>query len=171
MNKGKAELVRSRISSDTCELDILNMIYPWIPNSSQIRPLPEQLVEKHAGMNAVNETWKSMRDYILHQIFDKPVLEDLDGKLGAADADVTATSIVFCVSQFPYNVQHGGKHWILWFGCHEEPNININNVILKKLQDYLGHDDFDYAWYQNPKMSLPDFYHVHVFWVQGLSTI
>lgn len=25
--------------------------------------------------------------------------------------------------------------------------------------------DFDFAWYENPKMSVPDFYHVQVFWI------
>ena len=25
--------------------------------------------------------------------------------------------------------------------------------------------DFDFVWYENPKMSVPDFYHVQVFWI------
>ena len=164
MRNRKSELIRSRVSSDVSELNILNMIYPWVPNETQVRPTPEQMELKRLNLAALDQQWRSMRDYILYEIFGKHPCVDDSNKLCTSDDAVSVADVRFCPSHFPYNIQAGGKHWVLWFGCHEEPNLNINNIIAKMIKERAGHDDFDFAWYPNPKMSLPDFYHVHVFW-------
>ena len=104
-----------------------------------------------------------MKDYVLHEVFEKPVQVDEENKLYVSDDEIAPNTIKFCPNQFPYNT--AGRHHVLWFGCNEEPNINITNVVMRELKRHLGHDNFDFAWYCNPKMSLPDFYHVQVFWV------
>jgi hypothetical protein len=167
MEAPRRDLVRARVSSDIAELNILNLVYPWIPNATQIRPTPDQLVAKHASTAELNQAWRSMRDYILHSVFERPVCLDTDNKLCAAGSeDTTPTlSIRFCPNPYPYNTQEGGLHYVLWFNCHDEPNLNVNKIVAKELRTLLGHENFDFAWYCNPKMSLPDFYHVQVFWV------
>ncbi len=106
-----------------------------------------------------------MRDFILHEIFGKSTFIDDYGRLHAVDDAVNETIVVFRPSHFPYNVQGGSNHWIMWFGCSDSPTMNVSDCIVKRLREHLGHDAFDFAWYPNPKMSIPEFYHVHVFWV------
>lgn len=36
--------------------------------------------------------------------------------------------------------------------------------IAEALQLRLGHGNFEFVWYLNPKMTIPDVYHVQVFW-------
>lgn len=40
----------------------------------------------------------------------------------------------------------------------------IDADITKALQAQLQGDGFDFVWYENPKMTVPDLHHVQVFW-------
>jgi hypothetical protein len=42
--------------------------------------------------------------------------------------------------------------------------ITINKIITKNLQNITGSDNFDFAWYKNPKPTIKEFFHVQVFW-------
>ena len=138
-----------------------------IPNETQIRPTPDQLDAKCTSTLELGQAWRSMKDFIMHSVFDVPICIDDSNKLCAVDTKDKPINecIRFCPNHYPYNIQGGGRHFVLWFGCHDEPNINVNKVVGRELTKHLGHDNFDYAWYCNPKMSIPDFYHVQVFWV------
>ena len=158
--------VRSRVSSDVSALNRLNRTFTWIPNEFQIRPTTVQLEVKQARMKELDERWASNGDFVRHEIFGKSTTMNDANQRCTVDDTVGANDVVFCPSHFAYNVQVGSNHWVMWFGCRDEvPEMNVSDCIMQRLREHLGHDTFDFAWYPNPKMSLPEFYHVHVFWV------
>jgi hypothetical protein len=161
-----AGLIRGKISSDIGDLNVLHEIYPWIPNEAQIRPSPEQLSIKWAKLDAIEREWVSMTDFTLHQIFDKAITILPSGQHAVDDQIVGEDDVRFLPSHFPYDISPGGFHFVLWFGCRTEPAIDINAIISKGIFEMLEHQHFDFAWYENPKMSIPEFYHVHVFWTE-----
>jgi hypothetical protein len=73
-------------------------------------------------------------------------------RLEVRDRDIGGL-IKFLPNEFPYQVS--GNHWILWFGTIEFDKTAITNRLTLLLQDYLGHDNFDFVWYENPKMTIP----------------
>ena len=73
---------------------------------------------------------------------------------------------VFQKQMFPYLI-HEGHHWVTWYATKEqeksdeEVTADVNNE-LKKLTN--SDDGFEFGWYINPKMTVPEFFHVQVFW-------
>jgi hypothetical protein len=82
---------------------------------------------------------------------------------------------------FAYKVPDGTNHWVQWFLLNGDegslnhangfviPDEEINKAIEQNLKAELGHDNFEFVWYLNPKPSLtdPDLFHVQVFWIEG----
>lgn len=170
--------LRREVSSNVTVLAELHEQYGWIPGAESIRPPPEVIAQKVKDMEEVHELWKSLDDYILHRIFDKEFTQDIStGKLCVPEgtASVNRGDIVFRANDYPYkNLQ--GQHFVLWYGCQTRPynQQSSSKAISKDIENYLyiylmKHDpinksNFDFIWYENPKMSVPEFYHVHVFW-------
>jgi hypothetical protein len=45
------------------------------------------------------------------------------------------------------------------------PREQISTDIAEGIQLLIGErHDFEFVWYENPKMTVPDLYHVQVFW-------
>lgn len=91
-----------------------------------------------------------------------------------------ATTKKFMKNPFPYNNLRC-NHFVLWYGCTLNPYLEeqegrennwrekiTQDIVqeLKKLLPARYHANFQFIWYENPKMTHPDFYHVHVFWIQ-----
>lgn len=93
---------------------------------------------------------------------------------------------VFAPNRYPYQVpevQHSAhahelqcraQHWILWY--HHFPWEELNNRPDEEIERdvnrevtaaarHAGYDHVDYIWYRNPAMSVPDMFHVQVFWI------
>ena len=73
---------------------------------------------------------------------------------------------IFAPNEFPYNSD--GNHSIMWYGGIDQSQIKENEVnedIFQNLEKQLGHVNFEFAWYENPKMTIPQIYHVQVFWI------
>jgi hypothetical protein len=73
--------------------------------------------------------------------------------------------IAFLPNKFPYQTPPETKHWILWL----YPGVltsdeDVALEIEKRLKELLGHNRYDFIFYENPKMTLPDVYHLQVFW-------
>ena len=70
-------------------------------------------------------------------------------------------------NQFPYQLQEG-SHYVLWLGPSASETMptegEINEHITQALTQLTGGDNFNFAWYENPKMTIPSVYHVQVFW-------
>ena len=92
---------------------------------------------------------------------------------------------VFQANRYPYQVKVVGgseshpyqmraQHWVLWYlhvrpaqladPSDEEINANVQQELGKVIQEH-GFDRADYIWYRNPSMSVPDMFHVQVFWI------
>lgn len=60
----------------------------------------------------------------------------------------------------------GTRHFVMWYTywppeiTEEEINQDIANAIVKRL----GPCEYEFVWYENPKMTIPGIYHVQVFW-------
>jgi hypothetical protein len=53
-----------------------------------------------------------------------------------------------------------------WYN-YGPPNITdeeITGHISKAMKTRLKHERFEFVWYQNPKMTIPEIFHVQVFW-------
>jgi hypothetical protein len=181
-------VLRSVISSDLDALDRLQRRYPWVPNAARIRPSEERLALKRAKLAEIEATWASFTDYIRATVFGE-VAVDVAVDTGTSSSEsgsgtsgltkkVVATlpptdpSVLqkrFVPNDFPYDLAEG-NHWVLWYAAPTQPcSIDaITADVSQHLQEHLrgsGIDaDFDFAWYINPKMTVPEFFHVQVFW-------
>jgi len=93
---------------------------------------------------------------------------------------------VFKPNRYPYQLpvrqlpegyhefQRQTQHWILWYHHYpDEPLVNPSDVVidhdirceLTALVTLHNFEAFDFIWYRNPGMSVPDMFHVQVFWI------
>ena len=72
--------------------------------------------------------------------------------------------------RFRYQIDPTSFHYIMWYTCskddltEEEITKDIKNsiyLIIKK-------ENFSFIWYENPKMTINDIYHVQVFWTNNI---
>lgn len=177
-------MFRNKINSDLDNLDDLNKIYPWIPNSLSIRPKPEDIEKKKILSMEIQLNWNSYSDYIKHTIFDyKYFVNEFNKKITFSDNFVITNVFshnkwVFAPSIFRYNLIPESNHWILW--CPEKDftfdfcDELINHIIEEKIKSVLdieSYSDFQFAWYKNPKPTIPEFYHVQVFWICNIDKL
>jgi hypothetical protein len=162
------------ISNDINALNILNLEYNWLPTSETIRPNPKDLAFKHLRLNQIENEWLSMDDYIRYMIFGFKAKINQQNKKQISDSQLVSLSDwVFAESEFKYNLIPTSNHWILWSSKFKqnEKLINqdlideINNELINKLSIMIGSDNFDFAWYKNPKPTINEFFHVQVFWI------
>lgn len=161
-------LFRQEVTSDCHQLQDLHEQFAWIPGEVSIRPSDAVKAVKLETLLEVEEQWVSFSDYLLCTVFGKPKAKNGTGKFYSADREASELDMVFQANDYPYdNIQ--SNHWILWYGSQYRPydSSKISKDIEDKLNRHLNDDErFDFVWYENPKMSLPEFYHVHVFWIQ-----
>lgn len=178
--QSKYNFLRRGISSNLDELAYYHTLYPWIPSPENIRPSPEKIQEKNLCIAEIQEKYRSNRDFILAKIFQKPIQYASDGKY-MVDEDlhpVCERDIKFIPSNFAYKMPMPcTNHFILWYHTHKNPYENVDDeeerrkMISKDIEERLVKlylpkgSSYDFVWYENPKMSLPEFYHVQVFWV------
>ena len=159
--------INGKISSSLEDLNTLNAIYPWLPNAATIRPSPEVLLRKQCAMAEVMYEWHTVWDYILYTVFGAQQRINAFGK-----REVVPHSFLkewaFQPSLFPYALPNGTNHYILWsvYKTYSDDidDEEINGRIKNSLQGSLSHSNFEFAWYKNPKPTVPQFWHVQVFW-------
>jgi hypothetical protein len=120
-------------------------------------------------MNTIENEWITLRDYILFKVFNQDFEENSFGKKRIPNIKISISDFVFTESLFRYNLPTYSNHYVLWFSkinYENGKNISeetINHIIIYELSKRI--DNFDFAWYINPKPSVPDFFHVQVFWI------
>jgi len=93
---------------------------------------------------------------------------------------------VFRPNRYPYQLpcrpcgegahefQRQTQHWILWYlhlpgePVADRPDAEIDCDVRCELLAVVsaqGFEAFDYIWYRNPGMSVPEVFHVQVFWI------
>lgn len=160
-------MLQRKIDADQAALDELYKSFDWIPNSQNIRPTPDVLTKKLETLKEIDEKWMSLKDYILFKVFEMETKE-ICSRLYVPDMIAENIPPKFHPNEFPYSIDKG-NHWVLWYASPQQPHSDdcINNDIRKAIHQLLeGRSNFDFAWYINPKMSVPDFFHVQVFWIE-----
>jgi len=185
-------MIRNMIPSDLELLNQLNKLYKWLPNSETIRPSSYDLMMKNLRLNQINNEWVSMSDYIKYKIFRQNAYVNFLGKKQIKNPNQTIQyEWVFAESDFKYNLVPQSNHWVLWSSIYKQNEKlltnstptdelitddefidEINKEIEKQLNNMIGSDNFNFAWYKNPKPTVYDFFHVQVFWIDyGSDTI
>ena len=163
-------LLRSNVPSDLEALDNLNYYrgYRFLPTSETCRPLPDVRAHKDAVTADICQNWASLTDFTLFSIFCRD-FDLIDGKFTVMNKVLRPEEKIFVPNPYPYNIDEG-EHWVMWYGSQTAPYASeqitqdIHNVIAAMVTS--TKETFDFAWYENPKMSVPDIYHVQVFWVR-----
>ena len=133
--------------------------------------------EKRLIMSDIEDNWESPTDYILSTVFVKPTsVSPTTHKLKSDITDITG-QVKFERNEFPYQLDKGAYHYVLWMGPCASTSASdlshsavlptedeINDHISRALEQITGGIDFDFAWYENPKMTIPSVFHVQVFW-------
>ena len=147
-------------------LNAYNNLYPWIPNSEQIRPTNMNIMMKEKLLDKINNEYNSNRDYILINIFNYPFIKK-DNKYQLQNDDNIHLN-KFEVCRFRYDIHPDTFHYIMWYTCDKNNLIpkEINRDINRSIFNILKSGKYKYVWYENPKMSIDDVYHVQVFFVK-----
>eukprot|EP00434_Breviolum_minutum_P010848 symbB.v1.2.009564.t1/scaffold598.1/size183230/6 len=126
-----------------------------------------------------------------------PDFQDLDGNIVKghwveanfdAFSESNRPAPVFAANRYPYQlparpadteVQSVAQHWLLWYLHYPWEEVadfsdeKIDQDVRREVQlvvNSLGFDRVDYVWYRNPAASVPDMFHVQVFWIAIVDT-
>ena len=159
-----------KVSSDKNDLERLHQQFNWIPGFNNIRPSRNILYQKYLDSVFMPLIYKSVKDYIYinHFKFNPTLITQsnkTDVKLECLREDIQIKN-VFVKNEYPYDVPVNTKHYVLWYSHYSfsRDDNKINKDIYDSLYKLLKHRNFEFIWYENPKMSIPDIYHVQVFW-------
>lgn len=151
--KQQPSYLRCRISSDLDAMEALHAQYPWVPGRDNIRPSEATLALKQEAMASCSGTYS--------------VDEWSKQLLGAAWAELQGSGCSqskyhFEPNAFPYDVPTGTRHYVLWLpSATAVDNSTVNRYCMQAVSALGG---CDFVWYVNPKMTVPDIWHVQVFW-------
>ena len=161
-------MLHCRINSDIQDLNELHKKYWWIPDGTMIRPNQKVLEDKRVFSDYVLRKWTSFRDFILDTHFKYPI--NIKDGCRCIHSEVKKSEWNFQKSLFPYDLLPEVNHYILWNSLYDYFNdfneSMINTIIKETLESMLATDKFDFAWYKNPKPSIPELWHCQVFWIQ-----
>jgi hypothetical protein len=166
-------MLRKQIDPDIQALTEINRYYWWIPNETSIRPSVEVLEKKAHTNILILSSWWSLRDFILHTHF-KQIYYIASAKKCILNIEIDNSEDnsewCFKASMFPYDLGMGANHYVLWNALVgydvEFSEYEINDRISRYLKKIVGSNEFDFAWYKNPKPSIPELWHAQVFWIQ-----
>ena len=167
MTKSKYIAVKRKISSDIEALNELNKVYNWIPNEYQIRPRDDILLKKQETLYNIHIEWSSVKAFIKHSVWGLDKITNEEGLFHVLEEPSHPHIFVQC--DFPYNLMEHSNHFVLWFNeieCtrnDEDINMLLDEYIAKTFNYASINNNYSFAWYVNPKMSVPDYFHVQVF--------
>ena len=154
-----------RISSNIESLNTIHADNNWVPSGEQIRPLPEIVEKKENDYLKFDSFYSSVKDQILIRYFNYP--SRINRNSNKLESKVFLKNIkekIFIKNEYPYQVPEGTQHYVMWYTYQDIPDNEINKDIEISLFKLVGHKNFEFVWYENPKMSVPEIYHVQVFW-------
>jgi len=164
-------MIQNQIPSDIQELNKLHETYEWIPNEYMVRPNSIEMSRKNLLIETIKNEWLTPCDFILNKVFNQDFISnEITNQKFVPFIKVSIPEIVFTESLFRYNLSSNANHYVLWFskinyffGKETIDKDFINNIIKNEIIKKTN--NFDFAWYINPKPSVPDFFHVQVFWI------
>lgn len=159
-----------KISSDKNNLERWHQKFDWIPGFNNVHPSKELLHKKYVDHVFMPLIYRSVKDYIYINNFNFnstliTCSNSTDIKFKCLRKDIKFKN-VFIKNEYPYDVPINTNHYILWYSHYSfsRNEKKINKDIYNSLHQLLKHENFEFVWYENPKMSVPDIYHVQVFW-------
>lgn len=154
-----------KISPIETMLDTLSAKFHWIPSSDQIRPSLEDLIKKEND-NVYHKTYyESVVDQILIRYFK--IRGTIDKKSNKMKSKILLTDLkikVLLENEYPYKLHSDTNHYVMWYTYRDMSDSEISIDIYNSLKDIVQDKHFEFVWYENPKMSVPEVYHVQVFW-------
>ena len=96
-------------------------------------------------------------------MFSLPIKFNNKGKLEVSISNIPKLGS-FRKNDFPYNLPEGTQHYIMWYTYLIDDDYKINQDIYDSIFQLLGTENFEFIWYKNPKMTIPEIYHLQVFW-------
>ena len=157
-------MLNTKIIPHLDNLDKLNKIYSWIPNSNQIRPSKHIAKLKEKFFIKIEAFYNSFKDYVLIELFKSERKYNKLGKL------VTSGNIIsenlFLPNNFPYELNKNTYHYVMWYNKLKKDltEVQITSDIRNSLNNIVNNKKYKFVWYENPKMNIKDIYHVQVFW-------
>ncbi len=157
-----------KVDSDINVLDELNKTYDFCPNSNTIRPSEEKKEKKIEKIIQIKYDWYNIKDFISHTVFGLNFYEYIEDeglvKKYVKYSDEINKKYVFIEQFFPYDVK--GNHWVMWYPTRYQMKSDdeISEDIFLELSCIVKSNKFNFCWYINPTMTIPDFFHVQVFW-------
>ena len=157
--------INNRIKSDFETLNEYNQKYSWIPNENQIRPTEMIITFKNIMMEKIKKDYNSTRDYILINMFNCESFRN-NGKILSKEPLEIFNHFEVC--RFRYQIDPKAFHYIMWYTCSKEElnDKKITNDIKNSIYAFIKTEEFSFIWYENPKMTIEDIYHVQVFWIK-----
>lgn len=161
----KPSNINMRISPDFNNLNYMNRLFKWIPSEENIRPKDDILYRKYIDSLVSKIIYASYVDQVYILIFNLDYEFNENIKLVAKNTHQCKLK-VFVKNKYPYDLPESTRHYIMWYSCTKDnlTDVIINQDIKESLYELLDHNNFEFVWYENPKMSIPDIYHVQVFW-------
>lgn len=155
-----------QISPSFNNLNELNNQYSWIPCGNNIRPCSNIITKKNIYNDNIKRFYQNENDFIFSEIFDFKNSIDKYGKLFVKPENVYK-KYVFCQNMFPYEVPHNTHHYVMWYSYFDNTlnEEKINKDIYNQMKLLVKNDNFDFVWYENPKKTIEDIYHLQVFWI------
>jgi hypothetical protein len=163
-----ANTLRGKISSDLDAMQKLHEIVQWTPGRESIRPDEHTRQMKAEYLDTVDTTYDTIADQVLHSVFTMaPEVNGATGKYTIVGKGILPPARRFERNTFAYSgLAEGTRHFIMWYtvGPPALTDEKITSDIGQDIKVRIGHDRFEFVWYENPKMTVPGLYHVQVFW-------
>lgn len=158
-------LVQQRISGSEEELNYLHEQHKWIPCRDQTRPIMNIYEKKITDIQIRQEQYDTKEDEILIEYFKyESIINYKTMKLKSKFPLNGERKYIFIPNEYPYQVPENTFHYVLWYSYLDVDKDNITHDVMNALKKICSDKIFEYVWYENPSMSVPEVYHVQVFW-------
>jgi len=141
--------------------------FGFLPGRFNCRPTPEVLAVKQQYLDEVIQYYDSVGDRVLEEIFECPVFVNPDENRLTARMQMDDNRRKFQVHKFPYSLPKDVLHYVMWY-TQEGTTLTASDItkhIEEDIKDICGDAySYEFGWYENPKMTVLEVYHVQVFW-------
>jgi len=153
-----------KINSDLKSLEKLYQDTKWTPNPDYVRPKLEIIQKKDKDMENITIFYQSLKDYILDEVFNFKSVFNSNGKMFVPQDNIIRQNI-FSKNKYPYQLPTNTNHYLMWYTYQPKTDYEINQDIFNSLKNMLKNTNFNFVWYINPKQTIPELFHVQVFWI------
>eukprot|EP00035_Acanthoeca_spectabilis_P017960 m.380278 g.380278 ORF g.380278 m.380278 type:complete len:395 (-) comp16711_c0_seq37:416-1600(-) len=155
------------IPADLESLELIHSHFGWTPSAGMVRPTVEVQRDKEKHVMSTLRKYRSLSDQVLYEVFGCPITPQADGKQIAIVSEAIWGRKRLARHPFPYKLPRGTRHHVMWYVAQNIPvsRETMTEDIAHGIELLIGsHNEYEFAFYENPMMTIPDLYHVQVFW-------